>query len=196
MSPSPIVVLWLLAASVCLATAKTTSYSQSKGSSEMLTLDSFSKKLIWEQPEEGLYMVDAGLKPAEGETGTWLLAFADLNNDKYTDIITTSISRNTYSVHLFDKIKNMFAFQKTMHPANCDKITNLVVGRSSNALRIFLTCNKGSQTFVQLYDKAAKTMDFTHFGKDLEIEAGTEPFVADLNGDMLEDVLYNDPKTK
>ena len=29
----------------------------------------------------------------------------------------------------------------------------------------------------------------------LQIEAGSQPFIADLNGDFLEDILYTDPTT-
>jgi hypothetical protein len=46
--------------------------------------------------------VDVGLKASEGELGSHLMAFADLNNDKYTDIITVSDARSTFTVHIFD----------------------------------------------------------------------------------------------
>ena len=36
------------------------------------------------------------------EAGTNLMAFADLNNDKYTDIVTVSDSRKSFTVHFFE----------------------------------------------------------------------------------------------
>lgn len=30
------------------------------------------------------------------------MAFADINNDKFTDIITTNLARTHFTVHLFD----------------------------------------------------------------------------------------------
>ena len=36
----------------------------------------------------GLYEVDVGLRSAEGDLGTHLMTFGDINNDRYTDIIT------------------------------------------------------------------------------------------------------------
>ena len=34
--------------------------------------------------------------------GLNLMAFADLNNDKYTDIITVSDSKSAFTVHIFE----------------------------------------------------------------------------------------------
>ena len=68
------------------------------------------------------------------------MAFSDINNDKYTDIITVNDARTTFTVHIFDVLRNMFLLQKTFRPDNCAKITNIVVGRSIDRLRLFLTC--------------------------------------------------------
>ena len=88
----------------------------------------------------GLYEVDVGLRTSEGEQGNHLSTFADLNNDRYTDIITISEGKSSFTVHLFDPTKKMFVFQKTYKPSDCAKIANVAVGRSVDRVRVFVTC--------------------------------------------------------
>lgn len=76
----------------------------------------------------------------EGETGNHLMAFTDINNDKYTDIITVNEEKSLFTVHLFDTLHNMFVLQKSFRPSDCSKITNIAVGRSVDKLRLFVTC--------------------------------------------------------
>jgi hypothetical protein len=87
--------------------------------------------------------VDVGLRQPLllEEAGTSLMAFADLNNDKYTDIVTVSDSRQSFTVHYFEPLRKMFVYQKTVKPnKDCQKIINVVVGRSVDRLRLFVTC--------------------------------------------------------
>lgn len=58
----------------------------------------------------GLYEVDVGLRSVEGDIGNQLMAFSDINNDKYTDIITVNDAKTTFTVHIFDVQRNMFLF--------------------------------------------------------------------------------------
>lgn len=44
------------------------------------------------------------------------MAFSDLNNDKYTDIITVSDTRESFTVHLYEPLKKMFLYQRTIKP--------------------------------------------------------------------------------
>lgn len=88
----------------------------------------------------GLYEVDVGLRASEGEQGSHLSVFADLNNDRYTDIITVSEGKSSFTVHLFEPAKKMFVFQKSYKPSDCGKITNIAVGRSVDRVRVFVTC--------------------------------------------------------
>jgi hypothetical protein len=111
----------------------------------------------------GLYEVDVGLRqPLLGEEeGTNLMAFADLNNDKYTDIITVSDSKQSFTIHFFEPQKKMFVYQKTVKPnKDCEEIINLAVGRSVDRIRIFITCmNNGGidpHTNIKIYDKIPK----------------------------------------
>lgn len=91
----------------------------------------------------GLYEVDVGLRQPLllEESGTNLMAFADLNSDKYTDIVTVSDSKQSFTVHFFEPLKKMFVYQKTVKPnKDCAQIINLVVGRSVDRIRLFVTC--------------------------------------------------------
>lgn len=85
-----------------------------------------------------------------------------MNNDKYTDMITVSDSRSTFTAHFFEPTKKMFLFQKTVKPNNgCSKITNVVVGRSIDLIRVFVTCqNQNGGTMVKFFDKIPQVYDF------------------------------------
>ena len=65
-------------------------------SAKMLNLTAFSKEMFWDEPQQGLYEVDVGLNGTNGH----LMAFADLNSDKYTDIVT--VNGDTFDIHLFN----------------------------------------------------------------------------------------------
>ena len=58
----------------------------------------------------GLYEVDVGLRAPEGESGNHLSAFADINNDRYTDIITINEAKTVFTVHLYEPAKKMFVY--------------------------------------------------------------------------------------
>jgi hypothetical protein len=88
----------------------------------------------------GLYEVDVGLKSEDGTIGDYIMLFADLNNDRYTDVITLNDAKTIFTIHLFDPIKNLFSSKKSFKPIDCLKITNIAAGRQVEKLRLFLTC--------------------------------------------------------
>lgn len=50
-----------------------------------------------------------------------------------------------------------------------------------------------SQTNIRIYDKAPRSLDIIELPSfSLSIEHGSLPFISDLNGDFLEDILYSD----
>jgi len=85
-------------------------FTQVTGS--MLNLTNFDKHMFWEEPKEGLYEIDVGLNATDKAGSGHIMAFADLNSDKYTDIITVNEpGKNgtaSFSVHLFDTSKQAF----------------------------------------------------------------------------------------
>ena len=93
--------------------------------------------MFWEEPPEGLFEVDVGLQNLLDQH---LIAFADINNDKYTDVITLSADSKSFSVYLFNQRRSRFEFSRVVSPSDCDEITNIAVGRSSTSLRLFVTC--------------------------------------------------------
>jgi hypothetical protein len=70
-----------------------------------LNLTSFSKEMFWDEPPEGLFNVDVGLS---NRTNEHLMAFADLNADKYTDVVTVGSSGKTFEVYMFDTKTSKF----------------------------------------------------------------------------------------
>jgi hypothetical protein len=81
-------------------------------------LEHFNKELFWEEPPEGLYEVDVGLRqPQSNGGGMNMMAFSDMNSDKYTDIVTVNDARTEFTVHLFEPTRKMFTIQKTVKPS-------------------------------------------------------------------------------
>ena len=110
------------------------------------------------------------------------MTFVDMNNDRYTDIITVNDQKTTFTVHLFEPTKRMFNYSKTFQPTECTKITNIVVGRSVERLRLFLTCLvpssapsavNGFASVIKIFDKAAKTLDLVEQNIKINIETGS-----------------------
>jgi hypothetical protein len=122
------------------------------------------------------------------------MAYADLNSDMYTDIIALSEDSAQLNLFYYNPIRLRFYLGNELKPSDCTKIINVAVGRSPTHLRIFLTCQQNSgNTIVRFYDR-------TDFGYDelktfLTIEKNSHPFITDLNGDFLEDVMFTDPSS-
>jgi hypothetical protein len=72
--------------------------------------------MFWDEPAEGLFHVEVGFASF---TDQHLIVFADLNGDKYTDIITISSDSKSFTMHLFDKKNLTFNNWRTVTPPNC-----------------------------------------------------------------------------
>ena len=98
-----------------------------------------------------MYEVDIGF--SEGVDNGDLMAFADVDSDKYTDIITTAQYGGVIQFHLFDPYYKKFVYAKSIEVTGCSRITNIVVGRSPANMRLFVTCSGGSGTIVRFVDR-------------------------------------------
>jgi len=121
-----------------------------------------------------------------------------MNSDKYTDMVTVVGAKNV-QIHTYDSLTKMFVPWTTFAVDGCTAIRNIAVGRSTQTMRLFVTCSSGSATIVKLVDRAvvkdALGADEFVFGTlpySLTIEADSQPFIADLNGDFLDDIMYTD----
>ena len=74
----------------------------------------------------------------------------------------------------------------------CTKIANVAVGRSVDRIRLFVTCQGSLASSIKVYDKQPSQPDFVESTLTLPIQTGSQPFVGDLNGDFLEDLLYSE----
>ena len=140
--------------------------------------------------------MDIGFSDDTGD----VMAFADLDSDKFTDIITVPQGSNNLELHLFDPFYKKFIHANTIEVSGCGSIHNIVVGRSVQYLRLFVTCSGGAGTIVRFIDrigvgKEAGIEDFSWNinSNIITIETDTQPFIADINGDFLEDVVFNQP---
>ena len=141
-------------------------------------------------PPEGLYEVDIGMNGGIGD----IMAFADVDSDKFTDIIT--VNGGEIELHLFDNYYKKFVRGHVIDIPGCSTIHNIVVGRSSDYLRLFVTCGGGMLRFVdrESVSKEAGIEDFSWVVSPLELsmDASSQPFITDLNGDFLEDIMFNE----
>jgi hypothetical protein len=64
--------------------------------------------MFWDEPPEGLFEVDVGFEKLKNQH---LVVFADINADKYTDVVTIDAeSLQTLSIYLFNKHNLTFDF--------------------------------------------------------------------------------------
>lgn len=89
----------------------------------------------------------------------------------------------------FNPVHLRFYLGNEIKTTDCAKITNVAVGRSPSHLRVFVTCKStGGSTIVRFYDRTDN--GYNELKTFLTIETDSHPFIADLNGDFLEDVMF------
>lgn len=144
----------------------------------------------------GLYEIDSGLNPLDDDDPRMghLMAYADLNSDMYTDIIALAEDKSMLNLFYFNPVHLRFYLGNELKTSDCNKIINVAVGRSLSHLRIFVTCESNSgSTIVRFYDRTDK--GYNELSEYITIEKNSHPFIADINGDYLEDVMFTDPSS-
>jgi integrin alpha FG-GAP repeat containing protein 1 len=118
-----------------------------------------------------------------------LMAYADLNSDMYTDIVALHEDPSMLNLFYFNPVHLRFYLGNELKTSDCAKIVNVAVGRSPSHLRIFVTCvSTGGSTIVRFYDRTDN--GYNEIKPFITIESNSHPFIADINGDFLEDVMY------
>lgn len=115
-------------------------------------MTAFDTEFFEAAPPEGLYNVDIGLSDL-ADFGH-LQTFADMNADKYTDMVTVVSPGNQVQIHTYDGLRKMFIPWTSFTVDGCSAIRNIVAGRASHSMRLFVTCSSGSSTIVKLVDRA------------------------------------------
>ena len=143
-----------------------------------------------------MYEIDSGLNPLDDDDPRMghLMAYADLNSDMYTDIIALAEDKSMLNLFYFNPVHLRFYLGNELKTSDCSSIRNVAVGRSHSHLRIFVTCeaNSGS-TIVRFYDRTDK--GYNELPNFITVEKNSHPFIVDLNGDFLEDVMFTDPSS-
>jgi len=86
--------------------------------------------------------------------GQYLVQFADVTSDMFTDIITVDKSGRNIIMHIFDALSSNYSQKVSFQPEGCDKITSVAVGRGANTLRLFVTCITASnKNVIKLFDR-------------------------------------------
>ena len=116
-------------------------------------MTAFDSSFLNTAPPEGLYAVDIGApSQTKGDFGH-LEVFADIDSDKYTDLITVTNEGREIQIYVFDPLGKTFVAWRSFPVQGCSAIRNIVVGRSRTNLRLFVTCDSGTSTVVTLVDR-------------------------------------------
>jgi integrin alpha FG-GAP repeat containing protein 1 len=141
----------------------------------------------------GLYEIDSGLNPTDDDDPAigHMMAYADLNSDMYTDIIALNEDPSVLNLFYFNPKHLRFYLGNQVKTTDCKQILNVAVGRSFSHLRLFVTCEASSgSTIVRFFDR--KDDGYVEVPKYFTIESNSHPFVGDLNGDFLDDLMFTD----
>ena len=86
---------------------------RNKGTSsgKLLNMTAFDTDFFDSSPPEGLYNIDIGMSDIENVGH--LQTFADMNSDKYTDMVTTVSGSNEVNIHIYDTITKMFVLWRS-----------------------------------------------------------------------------------
>lgn len=100
-------------------------------SSNEFTLSNFQTNWFWQRPGEGFYEVNVGL-PAKDVR---MMAMADLDNDKLTDLVTINQSGQEVTVRFFTPYTNKYSRTTSFTAASKGElVTSILVTKSHTHL--------------------------------------------------------------
>ena len=88
------------------------------------------------------------------------MALADVNSDKFTDIVSLDADGKTIHLNTYDSLRTTFATWRSFAVPTCETVHSVALGKSpANLLRFFITC-QGTQgkTKIKLVDREAVTI--------------------------------------
>lgn len=101
-------------------------------SSNEFTLSNFQTNWFWQRPGEGFYEVNVGL-PAKDVR---MMAMADLDNDKLTDLVTINQSGQEVTVRFFTPSTNKYSRTTSFTAASKGElVTSILVTKSHTHLQ-------------------------------------------------------------
>ena len=145
----------------------------------------------------GYYPVNIGL-PNEPMR---IMAIGDLNNDKYNDIVTTNSDGSIFSVHYFEESNLTYVNSVSIDLPQGLYIDSVVVMKAAQPYQsLLIVASEKSQTGeteyktkMLVYDQVKNTdgtityewaLSTTSVLSDVEIMAGSQPMLLDINGDQ------------
>ena len=164
----------------------------SEDQEEQITINEFNSKLFWEKDQEGMVPLNLSFS---GVTDSMLIvAVADMDGDKYTDLITINSERSAFRVFLYDSYLKTFEYGEKEFPTECI-IANIQATKVAHDTGgLLVTCSK-PKAIMKLYAYDDDIHDFTEitsFRTGIKSEGSfvTNPFIGDFNGDFFPDILY------
>ena len=157
---------------------------------QKVSINEFNNKIFWEKDKQG--MVELDLFFSNVTDSMLIVAVADMDGDKFTDIITVNQERSAFRVFLYNSRLKQFVFGEREFPVNCI-ISNIQTIKTTNENEgLLVTCSK-PEPIIKTYKYDDNIHDFTEIeDKRVRIKRGNQPFIADFDGDFFPDLLYQD----
>lgn len=74
---------------------------------------------------------------------------------------------------------------------------SVIVGRTVQSMRLFVSCLSGlDHDLILIFDHTKDGFVLKENDSTVQIMKGTQPYIADFNGDFLTDILYTDANEK
>mmetsp|Transcript_9006 Transcript_9006/g.15240 ORF Transcript_9006/g.15240 Transcript_9006/m.15240 type:complete len:133 (-) Transcript_9006:1734-2132(-) len=131
------------------------------------------------------------------------MAVGFLDSDLKNDIVTINKDKNAFQVHFFNQ--NTLKFNSTSlfkvdpsHPGAT--IESVVIANDNLRFKSLFIVYKKAKFDSNSVLKVFRQTEFKHFEEstdssinDLQLYKGIQPFLLDINGDMLTDIIYVEP---
>lgn len=129
-----------------------------------MNLTAFKADFMEMGPPEGLYQVDLGIGGERNSADFGhIMALADVNSDKFTDIVSLDPDGKTVHLNTYDSLRTTFTKWKSFAVPTCESIHSIAIGRAhQNIMRFFITCTGISgKTKIKLVDREMITFGST-----------------------------------
>ena len=112
------------------------------------TLKEFRNSWYFNTQKQTLFEVRAGLRLTDKSQS--ILAFGDLNNDIYSDMIAVR-SDSLFAIYLFDPDNHKFIDLNTDFDAGCPIESINIASSPSSPVSIFIKCNGGDSSLLKTF---------------------------------------------
>ena len=124
-----------------------------------------------------------------------------INSDKLNDLVLVSEEQTSFQVAFQDSSMSYYTMSDIFTFSECPEIQSVVTGKEPiRYQRLLLVCQNAtsdaSSTWIIVLNQTSAgnfQIDIDYPLNNFEIEFQSQPFFADINGDLKKEIIYNDP---